>query len=954
MRMNFIAALLLSLVMCYADMLFAQADSIAAEKSAYQKRGPQLSWRKDKKIAKKLLKKNATATAIPYLEDGQKKKPKKKYFAEKLAPAYLEVRDYLSSNKWYKVLIDKDSVEYQTTANLFYYALTQKYLGQYEQSIASFIKFKKGVGDDDESLELRKRVTREVHGSLKGIFFRDSMPNPAFKVKRLDANVNQPSADYAPRLRDNILYYSSQKGDSSFSKIYRSPRLEKNWGAVEPLSDNINAAGLHTGNGSFSEDGNTLYYTECRTDDLNKLKCRIYRSKYTDGAWEKGMQLGPTINAPLYTSTQPAVGLNKDGEDVLYFVSDRNPGKGLDIFYARINPNGTFGKPHSVGPQINSKGDEMSPYFDFNTKTLYFSSNGWISIGGQDVFKSTWDANGEWTEAQNMGTPINSSADDIGFYINDQGLLGFVASNRPASAGPGSETCCDNIYQVETARLFLSARGNVYEEKDSARTIADHGIVLLYDENNGTELGSYNLISGGYFFDLAPKVSYKLVTREDGYYDGVTSFNTNDNTENDTLKYDLFLKKKPDHIISPLLGRVIGRVYYDLDQPRLRADSHDSLNSVLSIMDQNPGVIVEVGGHTDGVGPVAYNMELSQMRAEEVMNYLVHDKKVSNYRLTARAYGPSQPVAPDFTPDGKDNLAGQALNRRTEFKVIGELTPEHLAIDAAKRETNEKPANVIKKDLYFGKPAAPSKPAVTAPSTAPDAGKLPAAADTGYKTAPLQPQVVTGPVSPDKGEAHPPVNQASVFVPTKEGGFKQKIKYIKDDKGYSFDLSPATVDSLFKVIGERTAAHLSINAAKRDTNEKPANVIKKDIYPANPPATMSSVTTPATTPAIIDAGYKNAPLQPLVVTGLVYLDKGGTRTLVDQAAVFLTTNEGGFTQKVYYVKVDGGYSFDLSHAAADTFKLVARKYQFESDEIVFTGIDIRKANKPINLVIKAK
>lgn len=804
MRMKFIVALLLGLALCYADMLTAQADSTTAGKSAYQKRGPQVSWKKDKKIAKKLLKKNDWAAAIPYLADGLKQRPEKKYFIQNLADATLATRDYDWACKFYGKLVDMDAARHKTTANLFYYALTQKYLGHYERSIATFIKYKKGAGDDDESEELKRRAVREIYGSQKGIFFRDSIPNPTFKVKRLDANVNQPSANYAPRLRDNALYYSSQKGDSFFSKIYRSPRLGKNWGAAETLSDNINAAGRHIANGSFSEDGNTLYYTQCQTDDLNKLKCRIYRSKYTDGAWEKGIPLGPTINNPLYTSTQPAVGQTKDGDDILYFVSDRNPNKGLDIFYARINPDGTFGKPHSAGPQINSKGDEMSPYFDFKTKTLYFSSNGWISIGGQDVFKSTYDANGEWTEPQNLGTPINSSADDIGFYINDQGILGFVASNRPGGAGPESATCCDNVYQVETTRLFLSARGNVYEEKDSARALADHGIVLLYDETNGTELGSYNLISGGYFFDLAPKVSYKLVTREDGYYDGVTSFNTNDNTDNDTLKYDLFLKKRIEPIVNPLLGRVIGRVYYDLDQPRLRSDSHDSLRSVLSLMDQNPGLIVEVGGHTDSVGPVAYNMELSQIRAEEVMNYLVYDKKVSSDRLTARAYGPSQPVAPDFTPDGKDNPAGQALNRRTEFKVIGELTPEQLAIDAAKREANEKPANVIKKDLYFGKPAV------------------------------------------------------------------------------------------------------------------------------------------------------TAPLQPLVVTGLVYLDKGGTFTLVNQAAVFLTTNEGGFTQRVYYVKDDGGYSFDLSHTAADTFKLIARKYQFESDEIVFTRIDIRKANKTINLIIKAK
>ena len=859
MRMKLIATLLLGLALSYADVLSAQVDSAAAPKKIDPNSPAALSWKKDKCTAKKLLKKGKTEAAIPYLEAGVQKKPKKKYFAEKLAPSYLEVRNYASSNKWYKVLADKDSVKHKTTKNLFQYALTQKYLAQYEQSIATFTQYRKTAGDDELSTELKKRATREILGSQKGIFFRDSLPNPAFRVKQLDANVNQASYDNAPRLRDNTLYFSSQKDGNSLSRIYRSVRDGKNWKAAEPVSENINVAGQNVGNGSFSADGNTLYYTECQTDKINKLKCRIYKSKYTDGVWEKGAPLGININDPLFSNTQPAVGLNKDGEDVLYFVSDRNPLKGLDLYSAKINPDGSFGKPHSLGSQINSKGDETSPYFDQKTKTLYFSSNGWINIGGQDVFKSTWDANGEWTEPENLGTPINSSADDNGFYINDQGTSGFVASNRPGATGLDNATCCDNIYQVETTKLFLAARGSVYEEKDSARVLADHGIVLLYDEKNGTELGSYNLISGGYFFDLEPKISYKIATRKDGYYDGVTSFNTNDNTDNDTLKYDLFLKKKIERVVAPQVGTVIGHVYYDLDQSKLRSDSHDSLTSVVNIMIQYPSLIVEVGGHTDSVGSVAYNLELSKTRADAVVNQLIHDKMTTSDRLTSKAYGPSQPVAPNYKPDGKDNPAGQALNRRTEFKVVGALTAEQIAANAAKKEAADKPATVVKKDLSFSKPAPSPKPA--------------------------------------------PVKPAAVTAPT-------------------------------------------------TTPAKPAAVTA--------PATTPAATTPATTPDTKKAPatavevYKSAPKETLLLTGQVYLDKSGKRSLVNQAAVFLSTNEGGFTQKVFYVQDDGSYSFDVSRAAADTFKLVARKFQYESNEIVITGADLKKSNKPIDLIINEK
>jgi OOP family OmpA-OmpF porin len=822
MRMKFIASLLLALALYPYNIVSAQsAEKVAAAVKAADPAS--MSWRKNKKTAKKLLKKGRSEEAIPYLEAGVQKKPKKKYFAKTLAPAELTARDYKAANKWYGVLVSKDSAKHKVTANLYEYALTQKYLGQYEAAMATFAQFKKKGGDGEEDAELKKHATREILGCQKGIFYRDSVPNRDFKVSHLDNNINQPLGDFAPRLRDNDLYYSSQRADNSFSRIYKAIRHGKNYGAGETVSDNINVPGENVGNGSFSQDGNTIYYTQCKTTILNKLRCEIYKSTYANGVWDKGVSVGGGVNDPLYSNNSPAVGLNKDNEPVLYFISDRNPGKGLDIFYSKINADGTVGKPRSAGPQINSKGDEMSPYFDFKTKTLYFSSNGWISIGGQDVFKTTFDANGEWTEPENLGMPVNSSADDIDFSINDMNTLGFVVSNRPGGFGLKNETCCDDIYEVETTKLFLAVHGTVYDEKDGNRNIADQGIVMLYDEKNGTELGSYNLISGSYFFDLQPKVSYKLLTRKDGYYDAVASFNTNDNTDNDTLKYDLFLKKKVEQNENPLIGRIIGKIYYDYDQSRLRADSRDTLRAVMDIMNQYPNIVVEVGAHTDGKGSEDYNIALSKRRADAAMNYYIYEKKVNKNRLVPKAYGTSQPVASNTTPDGKDNPAGRALNRRTEFKIIGELKPEDMAAKANnksdRKEEEVKPARVVKKDIGSGK----------------------------------------------------------------------------------------------------------------------------------------TISSPTATKKVSSTGeYKSAPNQPNVISGLVYIEKAGRRTLVNQAAVFLSSNEGGFQQKVFYVKADGTYSFDLSRATADTFRLVARKYQFESNEVVFTPSDIRGSNKPIDLIIKMK
>jgi hypothetical protein len=257
----------------------------------------------------------------------------------------------------------------------------------------------------------------------------------------------------------------------------------------------------------------------------------------------------------------------------------------------------------------------------------------------------------------------------------------------------------------------------------------------------------------------------------------------------------------------------------------------------MDIMNQFPNMIVEVGAHTDGKGTEAYNVALSQRRADAVMNYYIYEKKVNKKRLVAKAYGTSQPVASNTTPDGKDNPDGRAMNRRTEFKLIGELKADDKKTD---KKENEEVKTIVK--------PTPSK------------------------------------------------------------------------------------------------------VIKKDVAPKPA--------PATKPAPKSSATpgkkSDATAPVTSQGGYKTAPTDPLVITGQVYMDKAGKRSLVSQAAVFLSSDEGGFQQKVFYVKADGTYSFDLSRAAADTFRMIARKYQYESDEVIFTKSDVKGTNKPMDLIIKMK
>jgi outer membrane protein OmpA-like peptidoglycan-associated protein len=276
----------------------------------------------------------------------------------------------------------------------------------------------------------------------------------------------------------------------------------------------------------------------------------------------------------------------------------------------------------------------MSPFFDAKTNTLYFSSNGWITIGGQDVFKSTWDNGGEWNEPENLGTPINSSVDDIYFSLNELSTKGFVVSNRPGGFGLKSETCCDDIYEVRTTKLYLAVNGKVYEENNGNRVLTESGNVVLFDERNGFELESYSTINGQYFFDLDPERGYKLTTKKDGFLSSVLSFNTDNRINSDTLEFDLVLKTKPN----PLIGRRLGTIYYEFDKARILPEGRDTLKKVFDLMSLYPNTVVRIAAHTDSIGTKEYNQKLSDKRAQAAANYFINEKKIDKARFDIKSY----------------------------------------------------------------------------------------------------------------------------------------------------------------------------------------------------------------------------------------------------------------------------------------------------------------------------
>lgn len=695
----------------------ATATNTEAQSTTTQPDPQTLSWGKNKKVAKKLLKTGGLETVVPYLEAGATKNPKKKYFAETLAPLELRLRNYSEANKWYKVLVDGDSVKRKKPLYLYEYAVTQKHLGLYEESSNTFNTFIKLASDKAALAEFKRQARREVEGNQLGIYYRDSVANPEFEVTALSANVNQPFEDFSPVVKGNALYYTSLKSNdativnkkerlASFGQIYKAVQQGNDFSKGEAISENVNTAGFHVGDPTFTPDGNTMYYTQCTETDTRSFNCKIMRSKLENRVWTKGEDAG-AANDLIFSSTQPAYGKNNEGDAVIYFASNRNIEKGFDIYYAKINADGSLGKARSLGSQVNSRRDEASPFFDLATNTLYFSSKGWKNIGGFDVFKSTWDKAGDWTEPENLGTPINSSADDIYFSVNgDKVAKGYLASNRSGGLSPASNpTGFDDIYTFGTTRTFLAVKGLVSEVVDGSKTPAS-GTAVLTDVNENREVAKAELANGQYFFDLEANRDYKLTISKEGYTSVFTEFNTNGKTSSDTTVFNLELKKKQAEVV----GSTLATIYYEYNKSTLASGSSDSLKKVADFIKQNPNAIIEVAAHTDGKGSAAYNQKLSENRSKSAINYLEKTVKIDKNHFTAKGYGSSKPVAADTLENGKDNPEGRAKNRRTEFVVIS-LTGYTAEVKTEAKKLESKP--ITKKTAITFKPVPVNRDSVT-------------------------------------------------------------------------------------------------------------------------------------------------------------------------------------------------------------------------------------------------
>ena len=385
-----------------------------------------------------------------------------------------------------------------------------------------------------------------------------------------------------------------------------------------------------------------------------KIIHAIYISRLSETTgWGDPVKLNENINVDGFQSIQPFI--TADGKR-LFFVSTKPGGVGGDdIWVSDLDADGLPVNSRNLGPTVNTPQDEEAPYYDLVEKKLIYSSKGFVGLGGFD-FYVTYENMGQWTTPKNMGYPTNSAKDDL-YYLpdNQSRKKAYISSDRESD-------CCLNLFTVTDRNYYLKG---ILTDCDSHIALPGVKVSLVDSLTKETISQQQTAADGVYSFDITNKRPYSMVLEKKGYFTKIIPVPTTGKMNADTLI-------NPDICLQAFVVNkpiVIKNVLYDFGKSTLRPESEQVLDEVVKILVDNPAIKIELSAHTDSVGSDAYNLKLSQDRAQSCVDYMI-SKGIADNRIFAKGYGKSRPIAPNSLPNGKDNPDGRQLNRRTEFTVL--------------------------------------------------------------------------------------------------------------------------------------------------------------------------------------------------------------------------------------------------------------------------------------------
>ncbi|WP_346861399.1 OmpA family protein [uncultured Draconibacterium sp.] len=599
----------------------------------------------------------------------EKDREKRIEYAYNIAECYRAIGQYDYAAQNYKFAI---RLGYPEPEALLHYANMLRITQKFEEATETYRTYLDSVPGDARALDGIEAMRKT----------QEWVANPTRHIINPIKELNKSGSDFAPVFvggRDNeIIFTSSRKASTgkkesmitgqTYTDLFRanfSVQRQK-WEEPKLLDENlIINTGDEEGAATLNSTGEQMIFTRCRYDKAQPMGAELYSTSQSRGSWSDPIKL--QVLGDSLTAAHPA--LSPDGE-YLYFVSDKIGGQGGKDIWRAKSEGGTYGKAVNLGAVVNTDGDEMFPFVRDNGE-LYFASNGHVGQGGFDIFKAVEDENGVWT-IENMGSPMNSSADDFGIAFVDGENKGMFSSNRKGSRG-------DDIYSFVVPPKIYQVEGEIFNKENNSKL---DGTTVRIIGTDGTNL-KMRAGNGQFKMKLKPETEYIFAAYKDGFLRDKATANTIGLDDSKDFRFEMYLTPTDAPI-------KVDNINYEFGSWELLESSKVALDTLIQILVFNPTITIELMAHTDHVGSDQFNFDLSQKRAQSVVDYLI-EKGINPDRLVAKGYGETWPktvtrkMAKEYDflkrndelteefimalPKEQQDIA-QSLNRRTEFRVL--------------------------------------------------------------------------------------------------------------------------------------------------------------------------------------------------------------------------------------------------------------------------------------------
>lgn len=572
-----------------------------------------------------------------------------------VAESYRRANNFKQAFEWYEKLVN---TKYPNPKILYSYGLLLKNFERYEEASRAFYDYLFEIPGDSNAI-------REIQSC--GVVQQWKAKPQKFEIKNV-GELNTAVSDYAPYYAGGKIFWASSRSEATGNEVFEwtgqkcSDFFEATlsngaWSKVQNVKGAVNT-NFNEGVACIDSTLSTMYFTQCNGIDGKGMNCKIYVSYFQNNAWSDPKML--PFCSDSFSVGHPAI--SADGKQ-LYFASDMQGGFGeKDIYSVTYDMvRDKWGIPKNLGSNVNTQEDDMFPFVDELGK-LYYASKGFTGMGGLDLYV-TFDSAGTYAKGRNLQYPINSGGDDFGItflpssQVKENGAIGYYSSNRQGGKGD------DDIYSISVKPYIFVLKGKVFD-RESMAPLAQAAVAVK--DAYGKPVFSIKTGPGGeYTGELPLNAILDLAAGKEKYFASTSVLISTQNIKHDSvLEINLILEPIPAEDVDFTLKGI----FYDLDKWNLRDESKKVLDSLTTILNKNPTLVIELASHTDSRAPQDYNLELSKKRAKSCVDYLI-TKGIANERLIPVGYGETKLV--NDCADGVEcSDEEHQQNRRTTFRVL--------------------------------------------------------------------------------------------------------------------------------------------------------------------------------------------------------------------------------------------------------------------------------------------